>query len=81
MKKQMEGNEKQRRQAAREAREQGKTASEMGATLGASKQRREVKGKASHQDKLEARDHGKQQKRNTNEPRPGNRERDPRRGD
>jgi hypothetical protein len=39
MAKKTEGSEDQRRKAAREAREQGKTPSELGATLGASKQR------------------------------------------
>ncbi len=39
MKKRMEGNEEQRRAKAREAREQGGSASEAGATVGSSKQR------------------------------------------
>ena len=39
VRKKMEGNEEQKREAAREARRQGKLASEMDATTGASKQR------------------------------------------
>jgi hypothetical protein len=38
MAKKNEGNEQEKRASAREAREQGKTASELGATTGASKQ-------------------------------------------
>ena len=45
----MEGDNEQRRAAAREAREQGKKPSEVGATLGASKQLKSAKGNDSHQ--------------------------------
>lgn len=78
---QMEGNEEQRRAAAREAREKGMSASEAGATQGASKQRRKAKNPESHQEKLEMRDHGKQGGATRNSPRPGNREEDPKRTD
>ena len=79
-KKQMEGDDTQRKAAAREARERGKSASEMGATLGASKQRKEATSEKSHQDRLELRDHGEQGgDDNANEPRPGNRDEDPKR--
>lgn len=77
----MEGDEEQRRAAAREAREDGKSPSEAGATLGASKQRKKAKGSESHQEKLEMRDHGKQGGATRNQPRPGNREEDPKRTD
>ncbi len=74
MSKKMEGNEEQRRAAAREAREQGMSASEAGATLGASKQRRKVSSADSQEERLEARDHGKQRGTSrTNTPRPRNR--------
>jgi hypothetical protein len=49
----MEGDSEQRRRAAREARSQGKRPSEVGATLGASKQRKETKRQASHQERLD----------------------------
>ena len=77
---QMEGDANQRRKAAREAKAQGKRPSEMGATQGASKQRKEAKGATSHQEKLEMRSEGKQgghgQQRGA---RPGNRDTDPKR--
>ena len=44
----MEGNEEQKRAAAREAKEQGKRPSEVGATTGASKQTKKVLNNASH---------------------------------
>ena len=80
-KKQMEGDDTQRKAAAREARELGKSASEMGATLGASKQRKEAKGnEQSHQERLEQRDHGEQRANDDDDqPRPGNRDEDPKR--
>ncbi|GLC23666.1 hypothetical protein [Roseisolibacter agri] len=84
-KRNMEGNNEQRRAAAREAREQGKSPSEMHATTGASKQRAEVPKNASHQEKLEQKLHSKQggnQRGDQNErARPGNRDRDPKRDD
>lgn len=77
--KQMEGDNEQRRAAAREAREQGMSASEAGVTLGASKQRKKAKSSDSQQERLEMRDHGKQD--GENEARPRNRDTDPKRGD
>jgi hypothetical protein len=63
--KKMEGNEQQKRDAAKEAKDAGKKPSEMGATTGASQQRTEAKGNASHQKKLDLKnegEHGGQQK-------------------
>lgn len=76
--KQMEGNEQQKQQAARDAREEGKSASEVGATTGASKQRTEAKGSMSHQEKLDLKREGKQDQltENTPEARPGSRDPD-----
>jgi hypothetical protein len=76
---QMEGDAEQRRAAAREARREGKRPSEVSATLGASKQRKESKRGASHQERLEMRAEGKQGARGVSRARPGNRERDPKR--
>ena len=76
---QMEGDNEQRRRAAKEAREQGKRPSEMGATLGASKQRKEAKRGASHQERLEQKQEGKHAGRGGDKARPGNREKDPKR--
>jgi hypothetical protein len=75
----MEGNDEQRRDAAREAREQGKRPSELSATLGASKQRKESPSKASHQERLERRKQGKNNQGSDDAPRPGNRDSDPKR--
>lgn len=75
----MEGDNEQRRKAAREAREQGKRPSEVGATLGASKQRKEVPKSASHEERLEARGEGKRGPGTSGKPRPGNRDTDPKR--
>ena len=60
MRKQMEGDNRERRQKAKEAREAGDRPSEVGATLGASKQRKEASAKASHEEKLDLKDEGKQ---------------------
>jgi hypothetical protein len=49
----MEGDNEQRRAAARKAREAGERPSEAGATLGASKQLKSAKAGDSHQDKLD----------------------------
>ena len=54
MKKQMEGDNKARRKAARKARQQGATASEEGITTGASKQRHHVDGGEDHDERLAA---------------------------
>ena len=59
VRKKMEGNEQQKRTKARDARERGKLASEEGATTGASKQPRNVKGK-DHRDRLEGKQGDKQ---------------------
>ena len=77
---QMEGDADQRRQAAREAREQGKRPSEVGATLGASKQLKQADRGESHQERLEQKNEGKAAgSKRGNEARPGNREQDPKR--
>lgn len=78
MGKQMEGDNRQRRKVAREAREQGKTPSEAGATLGASKQRTDADENMTHQQKLDLKREGKQDviRENTPEARPGNRDPD-----
>jgi len=78
----MEGNNEQRRAAARKARSEGKRPSEVGATLGASKQRKEARSAASHTERIEQRSEGKASKAaGSSKPRPGNRDRDPKRTD
>jgi hypothetical protein len=77
----MEGDSDQRRRAARDARAAGKRPSEVGATLGASKQRKEVKRHASHQERVETTRQGKRGAGTTGKPRPGSRETDPKRTD
>lgn len=76
--KKMEGSEEQKRQAARDAREQGKSPSEVGATTGASQQRTEAKGNMTHQQKLDLKREGKPDKitEETSEARPGSRDPD-----
>lgn len=60
--KKMEGNEDQRRAAARQARESGLKPSEAGVTTGASKQRQHLRhGEESHEDRLHERHRGKQE--------------------
>ena len=79
---QMEGDNAQRRKAAREARQEGKLPSEVGATLGASKQRGCSKRDASHQERLETKNEGKAAgSKRGNQARPGNRDTDPKRTD
>ncbi len=75
----MEGDENQRRRAAREARSEGKSPSEAGATLGASKQMKRAKSDDSHQEKMDTRAKGKRTPGTSGKPRPGNREEDPKR--
>jgi hypothetical protein len=75
----MEGDNEQRRRAARDARSEGKRASEVGATLGASKQRKETGRKASHQERMDAKTEGKRGAGANGKPRPGNRDVDPKR--
>jgi hypothetical protein len=80
----MEGNAEQKRAAAREAREQGKKPSEMSATTGASKQRKEAPDNATHQEKMDLKHEGKQdgrQEQDNERARPGSRDRDPGRDD
>ena len=76
-----EGSADEKRAAAREAKRQGKRPSEVGATTGASKQRKEAKAGASHQERLELKHEGKRNQRPGERARPGNRERDPKRTD
>jgi hypothetical protein len=74
--KQMEGDNKQRRAAAKKARDEGKSASEIGASTGASQQRAKADSKMSHQEKLDLQRQGKQDviRENTPEARPGSRD-------
>ena len=76
--KKMEGNEEQKRQAAREAKESGHSPSEIGATTGASQQRTEAADGMSHQEKLDLKREGKHDviQQNTPEARPGSRDAD-----
>ena len=76
-----EGNNEQRQAKARDARERGKRPSEMSATLGASKQRKEAKADASHSERLAQRSEGKRGAGTSGKPRPGNRDKDPKRSD
>lgn len=59
MGKQMEGDNQERRKMAKEAREEGKKPSEIGATKGASKQRQKAPAGATHQEKLDLKREGK----------------------
>jgi len=80
----MEGDENQKRAAAREAKAQGKKPSEMSATTGASKQRKSAPSNATHQEKMDLKHEGKQpgrQEQDRERARPGNRETDPGRDD
>jgi hypothetical protein len=74
--KQMEGDNKQRRAAAKKARDEGKSASEIGASTGASQQRAKADSKMTHQEKLDLQREGKQDviRENTPEARPGSRD-------
>lgn len=76
--KQMEGNEEQKRQAAREARAAGKSPSEVGATTGASQQRTEAGDGMTHQQRLDLKSEGKQDstRKDRNDARPGSRDED-----
>lgn len=78
MGKEMEGGNRERRKLAKEARDEGKKPSEVGATLGASKQRTEAPHNASHQKRLDQVREGKQPTltENTPEAKPGSRDRD-----
>jgi hypothetical protein len=76
--KKMEGSEEQKRQAARDAREEGKSASEIGATTGGSQQRTEASGGMSHQQRLDLKREGKPDQLTEETPaaRPGSRDPD-----
>lgn len=70
----MEGDNRQRRQRARAARDEGASASEAGVTLGASKQDYHLGGDAEHDEKMDAPGRGKQDPdRAANPMRPGSR--------
>jgi hypothetical protein len=71
--KQMEGDNKERRRKAKEARDEGKLPSEDAATSGSSKQREHVSGDMDHREKIETLRKGKQDiiQQNTSEPKPG----------
>jgi hypothetical protein len=73
MGKQMEGDNKERRKKAKEARERGNLASEENATMGASKQREKSASNAEYPETLEQIRDGKHRviRENTPEPRPG----------
>ena len=78
----MEGSEEQKQKAGREAKAQGKKPSEVKATTGASKQRKEAKPNATHQEKMDLKHEGKRDNEQGPErARPGNRESDPKRTD
>ena len=76
--KQMEGDNRERRDAAREAREAGKDASETGATTGSTQQRTKAHGSDTHQERIDQMREGKpdQISENTPEARPGSRDAD-----
>ncbi|HSJ09179.1 MAG TPA: hypothetical protein VK928_04675 [Longimicrobiales bacterium] len=76
--KQMEGNNRQRRDAAAEAREQGRQPSEVGATQGSSQQRTEAGSDATHQERIDLKREGKPDVIAANTPtaRPGSRDAD-----
>lgn len=76
--KQMEGDNKARRAAAKKARDAGKSASEVGASQGASQQRAKADTDMTHQEKLDLQREGKQDviRENTPEARPGSRDAD-----
>jgi hypothetical protein len=78
MGKQMEGDNRERRNKAKQARREGKTPSEVGATLGASKQRNEAEENMTHQERLDLKREGKHDviQQNTPEARPGSRDPD-----
>jgi hypothetical protein len=72
--KQMEGDNRQRRQRAKEARDEGVAPSEAGVTLGGSKQGHSLDRHEEHVEKMDAPGRGKQQpERAANRLRPGSR--------
>jgi hypothetical protein len=76
--KQMEGDNRQRRAAAKEARDEGKSASEVGASTGSTQQRTKADGDMTQQEKLDLKREGKHDviQQNTPEARPGSRDAD-----
>lgn len=74
--KEMEGDNRQRRAAAREAREAGRQPSEEGVTLGASKQHASAPETMSHQQRIDLMRRAKQtlSRQNTSSARPGSRD-------
>lgn len=76
MHRQTSGDNRERRVKAKDARKLGKRASEMHATAGSQVQREEVREKASHAERLAAKNKGKLKAtvKGRNEPRPGARE-------
>ncbi len=74
--KQMEGDNTERRKLAKDARDAGKKPSEVGATLGASKQRNAAEADMTHQQRIDLAREGKHNviANNTSEARPGNRD-------
>jgi hypothetical protein len=74
--KKMEGSEEQKQAAAREARREGKSASEVGATTGASHQHNEAQNGMSHQQWLDLKREGKVDETDAPEARPGSRDAD-----
>jgi hypothetical protein len=78
MGKQMEGDNRERRKKAKEARDADKSPSEVGASLGASKQRNEADNNMTHQQKIDLKREGKHDviQPNTPETRPGSRDPD-----
>jgi hypothetical protein len=77
--KQMEGDNTERRNRAREARESGRLPSAEGVSLGAGKQREETRENASHQERIDRPRSGKRGAGTSSKPRPGNRRVDPKR--
>ena len=76
--KQMEGDNRERRKLAKAARDAGKKPSEVGATLGASKQRNDADADMTHQQRLDLVREGKHNviANNTPKARPRNRDGD-----
>lgn len=76
--KQMEGDNTERRTLATAARDEGKQPSEVGATLGGSKQRNEAEDDMTHQQRVDLGREGKHNviANNTPEARPGSRDTD-----
>jgi hypothetical protein len=74
--KQMEGDNRERRKMAKEARDADKKPSEIGASLGASKQRTEADANMTHQERIDLKKEGKVPSVRQNKPTTGTRTRD-----